>query len=28
LLRDFSESQQAACHFPLKTPVELSSSRP
>jgi oligopeptide/dipeptide ABC transporter ATP-binding protein len=28
LLRDFSASQQAACHFPLKTPVELSSSRP
>jgi oligopeptide/dipeptide ABC transporter ATP-binding protein len=27
LLRDFSASQQAACHFPLKTPVELSSSR-
>jgi peptide/nickel transport system ATP-binding protein len=25
LLRDFSASQQAACHFPLKTPVELSS---
>jgi oligopeptide/dipeptide ABC transporter ATP-binding protein len=26
LLRDFSATQQAACHFPLKTPVELSSS--
>jgi peptide/nickel transport system ATP-binding protein len=27
LLRDFADRQQAACHFPLKEPVTLSSRR-